>query len=103
VYISNNGGAAFKQTYRDCPRDKEMLSSAGAKYMISSCTGPADCTHWVTREVNGTKFYFQHLSDIKGQRTRFIELLNEKKLKFEDGFEFYVLPFFIQSKGKAHR
>ena len=64
IYVSNSGGEDFKQTYRNCPED-------------SNCTGPDDCTHWVTRETSRTKFYFQHLSE--EQMIRFIELLNDGK------------------------
>lgn len=48
---------------------------------------------WTTRETNQTKFYFQHLS--VDQRKRFVELLNEKKLKLDVPGYFYRLPFFI--------
>lgn len=100
AYISNDGGESFKQTYRECPQDKEMTGSAGNKYMVSSCTeGPDACTHWVTRDISQTKFYFQHLSE--PQRSRFIELLNSGKIKFVGGFRFYVLPFFIGHKPPA--
>jgi ferredoxin len=97
AYIENDGGESFKQTYRECPRDKEMTGAAGNKYMASSCAeGPDACTHWVTREVSQTKFYFMHLSE--SQRTHFIELLNSGRIKFSGGFRFYVLPFFIRRK-----
>lgn len=79
AYLRNTGGENFRQTYRDCP------ASAG-------CTGPDDCTHWVTREVDGTKFYFHHLTD--EQRKRLIELHNAGKIKFGYPGYFYVLPFF---------
>ncbi len=95
VYVTNAGGAQFKHTHRDCPRDKEMIGGAGNKYMASSCQGPDTCTHWVTRDIGQTKFYFQHLSF--EQQTRFIELVNERRLNFECGFGFYVLPFFCTS------
>lgn len=93
VYVANKGGESFKQTYRDCPEDKEKIGAAGNKYMVSSCEGPKSCTHWVTRDTDRAKFYFQHLSE--EQRHRFIQLLNEKKIQFEGGYGFYVLPFFI--------
>jgi hypothetical protein len=82
AYLRNSGGPAFKQSYRDCPKG-------------AVCTGPKDCTHWVMRETDQTKFYFQHLSD--AQKTRFVELLNERKVKFEGGEYFYVMPYFIAS------
>lgn len=81
VYVENKGGDAFAQTYRDCPRD-------------APCTGPEDCTHWVTRSMDHTKFYFQHLD--AEQRRRFIELLNDGKLNIGDPGHFYVTPFFAQ-------
>ena len=100
VYVKNSGGAQFKQSYRDCPKDKEMTGAAGNKYFISSCDqGPDACDHWVTRDTDSTKFYFQHLS--QDQRTLFIKLLNEDKIKFSGGFRFYVLPFFIQLKSEG--
>lgn len=81
VYVKNEGGEVFKQTYRDCPRD-------------STCTGPDDCDHWITRDITQTKFYFQHLSP--EQQTRFIELINEKKVKIGMPGHFYNLPFFCK-------
>jgi hypothetical protein len=83
VYVANDGGEGFKQTFRDCPQG-------------ATCTGPKDCTHWVTRDRNETKFYFQHLSE--DQKRRFIELLNENKIKLEYPGHFYVLPFFCTLK-----
>jgi hypothetical protein len=99
VYVENDGGEQFKQTYRNCPQDTEMIGAAGNKYTASSCKGRDTCTHWVTREISGTKFYFQHLSDV--QKARFIELLNEKRVKFQGEMGFYVLPFFCSRKGIA--
>ncbi len=81
VYLKNNGGAPFQQSYRDCPSD-------------SKCTGPDDCTHWVTREAGNAKFYFQHLSD--EQQKRFIELHNDRKLHIGYPGHFYARPFFCQ-------
>lgn len=80
IYLRNDGGAAFVRSLRDCPRG-------------SKCSGPNECEHWVTREVEQPKFYFQHLSH--DQKLRFIELLNEKRVKFVGNEGFYVRPFFI--------
>lgn len=80
VYVRNKDGEAFQQHYRNCGRGAE-------------CTGPDDCTHWVTRETSQTKFSFQHLSD--EQRTRFVDLLNQGKLHIGYPGHFYTLPFFI--------
>lgn len=89
VYIRNVGGEVFKQTYRKCPVD-------------ATCTGPDDCTHWVTRERARAKFYFQHLSN--DQKTRFVELYNQRKLQFVDDYGFYVLPYFCEPipRGPLH-
>jgi ferredoxin len=93
VYVENHGGEQFKQSFRDCPRDKEMTGAVGNKYFISNCDkGPVECAHWVTREMQQTKFYFQHLSE--QQQNRFIELVNTKKVRFSGDYGFYVLPFF---------
>jgi len=81
IYLQNINGEEFKQSYRDCPSN-------------SDCTGPDDCTHWVTRDHPQAKFYFQHLS--KEQITRFIELLNEKKIKIGYPGYFYRLPYFCE-------
>jgi len=98
VYVENAGGNPFGQTYRDCPRDKEMTGAAGNKYMVSSCDkGPDQCTHWVTRQTEGAKFYFQHLSE--DQRKRFVEMMNGPgKIQFQGGYGFYVMPFFCARK-----
>lgn len=83
VYVKNRGGAIFKHIYRDCPT-------------IAVCKGPETCTHWVAEKRDETKFYFQHLSP--DQQKRFIQLLNEHKLKIGMPGHFYVLPFFIGPK-----
>jgi len=86
VYVGNQGGAAFAMTYRkDC---------RGAP----TCTGPDDCTHWVTEERQETKFYFQHLSE--AQQRRFVELHNAKppRLHLDYPGHFYRLPFFMRRK-----
>ena len=72
---------SFQQTYRDCPKD-------------ATCTGPEDCTHWVTRDVDHTKFYFQHLSK-EGQQ-RFVDLVSAKKMKIGYPGHFYVRPYFCE-------
>ncbi len=95
VYVTSKPETpTFKQTYRNCPNDEEREAFNGRKYMASSCKGPDTCTHWVTKDTNHTKFYFQHLSD--EQKNRFIELYNEKRIQFEGGYGFYVMPFFCK-------
>lgn len=81
VYVRNNGGEGFQQTYRNCPQD-------------AKCKGPNECTHWVTRNIDETKFYFQHLSE--DQRKRFVDLLNDSKLHLAAPGYFYVMPFFCK-------
>lgn len=81
IYVKNNGGDPLMQHFRECPQ-------------VSDCTGPHDCTHWVTREASSEKFYFQHLNP--EQRVRFIELYNDKKLHLGYPGHFYVVPFFCK-------
>lgn len=79
VYVhANEGAPVFKSTFRD-----------------NNCPGGSDPTKWVwtTRETRDCKFYFQHLT--VEQQKRFLELLNEKKLKISEPGRFYRLPFFI--------
>lgn len=87
IYVRNRGGAPFKQTFRDCYEQPWT-----GKVKEPKCTGPDDCTHWVTRDTNDTKFYFQHLS--ADQQRRFIELHNEKRLHIGYPGHFYSRPFF---------
>lgn len=82
IYVKNEGGHAFKMSFRSCPKD-------------ATCQAPTDCTHWVTEDRVTTKFYFQHLSD--AQKNRFIELYNDKKMKIGYPGHFYVRPFFCRS------
>jgi len=91
VYLQNRGGESFKQTYRQCPPEERRI--VDGKEIITRCAGPETCTHWVTREREGSKFYFQHLSET--QKRRFVDLLNEKKLHIGFPGHFYRLPYFI--------
>lgn len=79
IYVSNDGGEPFFQTHRT--DDKPF----------SGWDSPLHT--WVTQETSMAKFYFQHLS--KEQMIRFIELLNEGRIKFSGGIGFYVKPYFI--------
>lgn len=85
AYVKNDGGAPFKQTYRTDQPSKpgEIMKD------------PMDQVQWVwsTREMNETKFYFEHLSE--EQRVLFVELLNAKKIKVDVPGYFYRLPFFV--------
>jgi hypothetical protein len=90
IYLRNDGGEDFLQTYRDC------YANDGLGYSVAReprCTGPKDCTHWVTRTTSQTKFYFQHLSS--EQQLKFIELLNARRIKFSEPGYFYTKPYFI--------
>jgi hypothetical protein len=57
--------------------------------------GPTDKNYkaYVDIELGTKKFYFVHLSE--AQMRRFVELLNERKLKIGYPGHFYVKPFFI--------
>lgn len=77
VYVVNDGGEDFKQTYRE---DGSPGGNDPSKW------------NWTTRSQSRAKFYFQHLS--QDQRRRFVELLNENKLKLDIPGHFYRLPFF---------
>lgn len=48
---------------------------------------------WQREKRRYSKFYFQHLSE--EQKKRFVELVNEKKIKIDSPGYFYVLPFFM--------
>lgn len=94
VYVRNVGGENFKQTSRNCPVHPcpDVTDTQGN-------VNVENCTHWVTREVDGTKFYFHHLTD--AQRARFIELHNAGKIKLGYPHYFYVTPFFCAPASKS--
>ena len=54
--------------------------------------------HWEQRGPRGPvrhmKFYFQHLTE--AQMREFVELHNQKKLRFDGERGFYVYPFFMR-------
>jgi hypothetical protein len=79
VYVINKGGAPFRQTYRTDAKPFQGWDSPEHE--------------WVTREVEQTKFYFQHLSE--SQARRFVDLLNAKRLHIRYPGHFYRLPYFI--------
>lgn len=90
IYVNNSGGEPFIQQYRSCPDD-------------AKCTGPDDCAHWTERKIERTKFYFQHMSP--QQQVRFIELLNQGRIKLGYPGHFCVLPYFariVDSPEKQH-
>lgn len=60
--------------------------------------GPTDKTYKIYLEGSYRKFYFQHFS--QGEKQRFIDLLNEKKIILGYPGYFYVKPYFI-AYGKA--
>lgn len=68
VYVYNDGGELFNRIVK--PGEGNWLSE------------------WQDR----VKFYFQHLN--RDQQRRFIELVNEGKVKIAFPGYFYVLPFF---------
>jgi hypothetical protein len=79
TYIRNVGGKSFKQTYRT----------------DDDSTGDTSKHVWTTRDVDESKFYFQHLSE--KQMSRFIELYNEKNIRLSVPGHFYTMPFFMRA------
>lgn len=77
VYVHNKGGAKFKHSHSG------KMDDLAGRFM---------CT---TDERDEAKFYFQHLTE--DQMKRFVELLNEKKLKIGEPGYFYQQPYFIAS------
>lgn len=115
VYVHNDGGAKFGRSHRiDKMEDRIKAAAANArmlreatdshdtlsegdhadavKYEAGEPLDPMKNWIWTTEERNETKFYFQHLNE--DQKKRFIELLNEKKIKLNEPGYFYRLPFF---------
>lgn len=81
VYVSKLDGTNFPQWHsRTCPD-------------VMKCDRRT-CEHWTKGHQGTAKFYFQHLD--LAQQVRFIELVNQKKLKFGEPGHFYVLPFFCK-------
>ena len=80
IYVHANPGSEQFITYY---RDSEFDPGGGdpSKWI------------WTSKPASQCKFYFQHLSN--DQMLRFIELLNDKKLKLNYPGHFYVTPFFI--------
>lgn len=89
VYVRNRGGEGFKQTYRNCPvHPCPDVTDADGKANVNNCT------HWVTRDVEDTKFYFQHLTP--AQQDSFIQLHNEGKIHYGFPGYLYTTPYFCQ-------
>lgn len=124
VYVHNDGGEKFKFSYRiDSvekrakaaakflenvrPEYRESVMAAQVKagelslddaadiraYAAGEPLDPMKNWKWTTEERNETKFYFQHLGE--SQMKRFVELLNEKKVKLNEPGYFYRKPFFV--------
>lgn len=84
IRIGSDSGPAFDRA--GMPSRSDLTpEEIKANHYHRDITGPAaPMTH--------EKFYFRHLSD--DQRKRFVELLNEKRLKIGYPGHFYALPFF---------
>lgn len=78
VYVLNKGGKPFSQSYRaeGSPQGDDPFK-----------------WEWTTREMNQTKFYFQHLS--VDQRKKFVNLYNDGTIKVGYPGRFYCRPFFM--------
>lgn len=87
VYVRNIGGQPFAQAFRTDEPSKpgEILKD------------PHDQSHWTweTRELSQAKFYFEHLSE--AQMRRFVDLLNQKRLRIGYPGHFYRLPYFVSN------
>lgn len=123
-YVHNDGGAPFKQSFRTDSVEKrakkaaEFLGRVRPEYRANviadqvragdlSLDDAADIDAYAagdkldpmrnwkfeTQEQSQTKFYFEHLSE--PQMKRFIELLNEKRIKLNYPGYFYRKPFFV--------
>lgn len=62
--------------------------------------GPTDKSYKIYLPHSPQKFYFQHFDD--DQRKRFIDLLNQRKVKLGYPGYFYTMPFFIQVAGPGY-
>ncbi len=95
----------FGASVEDCWRDDDTCSYCGSyspsKLMEHLEAGTVelegtDKNYKAYLHVEGrahTKFYFMHLDE--PQKRRFVDLYNEKKLRFVAGGKFYVWPFFM--------
>ena len=92
VYVHNAGGKPFQQSHRPLPKPQQPGEIVRDPMDQSLWT-------WETQEVSQCKFYFQHLSE--DQMKRFVELLNENKLRLNYPGYFYRRPFFVMSAATA--
>lgn len=122
VYVHNDGGESFKQSYRtdsieerikaaaenlnrfhqikSMNEEVQFLSSLSEDdradfeaYKAGNKLDPMRNWKLATRDVASTKFYFQHLNE--DQMKRFVELMNEKRIKLNEPGYFYRKPFFF--------
>jgi hypothetical protein len=89
TWVKHAGRDFFSCSYCGSMHPDEFLSKAEHGVEI----GPTDKPYKVYIN-NSDKFYFQHL-DVE-QRKKFVDLINEKKLKIGYPGHFYVLPFFAK-------
>lgn len=119
VYVLNAGGQPFKRAHRIDSIEERMKAAAKnmklpldvraalspdvlddvEKYEAGEPLDKMRNWKWVTEDRQEGKFYFQHLT--VDQQKRFVDLLNEKKIKFGEPGYFYVRPFFISREGAA--
>jgi hypothetical protein len=79
--------------HRDAPDLTDDERHDAIAYENGDPLDPMRNWKWTTRETDETKFYFEHLSE--DQKKRFVELLNEKRLRLDVPGHFYRRPFFI--------
>jgi hypothetical protein len=81
-----------------CPYCGSLMSDAFMQRVrAGDQLGPTDKSYKVYLDEPWAKFYFQHLDE--ASRHEFIELLNAKRLNIGYPGRFYVLPYFIATKG----
>lgn len=88
--------------YVDLPGDGKKRSRGSANYAQPGYKKVPFKKEWKapaepTLTFHG-KFYFQHFSD--QDKHKFIDLINQKKIKYAGDFGFYVMPFFMTRGSK---
>lgn len=95
VYVKGDPGTAkFRMAYRTDKRLDQLKPGD-----VVPDPNDQSLWTWAVREDQEGKFYFQHLTE--AQMKRFVELLNEGKLRLGYPGRFYCRPFFIQYKEPA--
>ena len=94
-YSDRNGHQAC--SYCGSVHPDEFMAAVEAGEVELTPTDKSYKVYITGGRLNHDKFYFQHLG--KPQMIRFVELMNEKKLKLAFPGHFYTMPFFIGPGG----